>query len=217
MLRAKSLDLPANEIDDLLLVSCRSSKPIPAADLMQQMDNWVNVVKARGYPYLFSSLGDFQSFGTTLKSKLNGVGINAGDVRVQGSSLRKADPGDIDLASVVSQSDFDSYLKSGYSNRVKKNGNPIDMSNMTHQDLVNLTNDITQNPTLYNDVAKSDFKFNFTKKVINATPNKNVIPGFRNLLTEMQDAFPALGADKIKNVQVQQIGSEFDLSPFLNM
>jgi hypothetical protein len=58
----KSLGLTDDVIDDLLYISCREAKKINANELMIQIDNWVNIVQKRGYPYRFKSLSEFVEF-----------------------------------------------------------------------------------------------------------------------------------------------------------
>lgn len=214
MMRAKSLKLSAKEVDDLLLVSCRTDKQIPASELLKQMDNWVNVVKARGYPYKFNSASEFAEFGANLKAKLKGLGIDSRDVRVQGSSLRSPAANDIDLAVMIKQADFDDLIRKAYSGRVKKDKVPVDMSKMSHEELVALSDDIFANPKAYNGTARSDFNYNFPNGIIKATPDKKVVQGFKDILSYIQNDYPHLNMD---NITIQKHGSGFDLDPYLNL
>lgn len=133
---------------------------------------------------------------------------------MQGSAVRTPGANDVDLAVVINQSEFDIFMKNGYSNRIKKNGISIDMSNMSHQDLLNLSKDITQNPSIYHGVARNDFNYNFPNKIIKATPDKGVISGFKDRSNEIQVEFPNLN---IENITIQEYGSTFDLKPYLNL
>lgn len=178
------------------------------------MNNWVNVVKPRGYPYRFNNLSEYQQFGNRLKIKLTEINVSNLDVRVQGSALRKPNAEDVDLATIIDQSEFDNIIKIGYSNRITKNSIPVNMSNMSHQELIDLSNDIFTNPNLYNAIGRNDFNYNFPSKIINASPDKGVVSGIRNLLTEIQAEFPNLN---IKNITIQESGSVFDLKPYLNL
>ncbi|GAA3523211.1 hypothetical protein GCM10022393_42490 [Aquimarina addita] len=100
--KGKALGLSDDVIDDLLFISCRDAKLIDADGLMKQMDNWVNVVQKRGYPYKFADIVEFNRFKSDLKNRLNSIGISNSDVRIQGSSLRSPDASDVDLVAMVS-------------------------------------------------------------------------------------------------------------------
>jgi hypothetical protein len=126
---------------------------------------------------------------SSLKFKLSRIGVSINDVRIQGSSLRTEAAGDIDLAVVINQSEFDNYLINAYGNRIRKNGQPVVMNGMNHQDLSNLAKDIVENTQSYNSISRSDFLYNFENQIIKATPDKGVIPGFRPLLDEIQRSF----------------------------
>jgi hypothetical protein len=113
MLRARSLDLSPNELDDLLFTSSRVAKQITAMNLMRQMDNWVNIVKVRGYPYLFSSVSEYDQFGDVLKKLAQDFSIPSNKFNMQGSSLRNSnigEIGDLDIAYRVDNVTFDNLV-----------------------------------------------------------------------------------------------------------
>ncbi len=129
LLRAKSLNLPTSETDDLLFTSCKVSKQISAQNLMQQMDNWVNTVQVNGYPYLFNSIPEFDQFGTVLKNLANDFDIPIDKFHMQGSSLRKSnlnEIGDFDIAYKVDESTFNN-LVTQFTNAAS---NPTTVSNI---------------------------------------------------------------------------------------
>jgi hypothetical protein len=136
--KGKKLNLSDDIIDDMLYISCRNAKPISASELILQMDNWVNVISRRGFPYRFSSIGEFNQFKQELKSSLNNIGVTTSDVRIQGSSLRTPRANDVDLAAIISESEFNNFLINRFSSRITKNGISIDLRNKTTQQLLDI-------------------------------------------------------------------------------
>ena len=212
--KGKDLNLADDVIDDMLFISCRDAKQIGAADLMTQMDNYVNVVLKQGHPYKFSDIGQFNTFKNELKTGLNDIGVSTSDVRIQGSALRTPNANDVDMVAVISKDEFDDVLKSFYNGKVKKNGVEVDMTNMNSQQLKDLSDDISRNPSSYNGIAKSDFNYNYTKQIINAKPDKGVIDGLKNLKDNLQLKYPNLN---IENIAIQTSGGMFDLKPFMKL
>jgi hypothetical protein len=82
---------------------------IPPDELKQQMDNWTNEVKPRGYPYLFDSEEQFQQVTGKLNDLGEQFGLPKGQMLVQGSSLRTPGAKDVDLALIVPDKEFDDY------------------------------------------------------------------------------------------------------------
>jgi hypothetical protein len=82
---------------------------IPPEDLKQQMDNWANEVKPRGYPYLFDNAEQFQQVTGKLSDLGEQFGLPKGQMLVQGSSLRTPGAKDVDLALIVPDKEFDDY------------------------------------------------------------------------------------------------------------
>jgi hypothetical protein len=82
---------------------------IPPDELKQQMDNWANEVKPRGYPYLFESEEQFQQVTGKLNDLGEQFGLPKGQMLVQGSSLRTPGAKDVDLALIVPDKEFDDY------------------------------------------------------------------------------------------------------------
>ncbi|GAA3523226.1 hypothetical protein GCM10022393_42520 [Aquimarina addita] len=63
----KRLDLPDNEIEDIILNGCRDSKAFSKEELISQSNFW-KAVKDRGYPNLFKSLIEYEKFSSVIKS-----------------------------------------------------------------------------------------------------------------------------------------------------
>lgn len=102
----KSLGYGQHTIEDLIFVGSKIEKRIPAAELTLQMNNYVNVVAKRGFPYKFSSAQDFANYSAEVKGLLSKHGIPIDDIRIQGSSLRTPDAKDVDIAVFVSEDKF---------------------------------------------------------------------------------------------------------------
>ena len=88
MARGCQLGLDDKVIEDLMFTGSRASKPISAAELIRQMENYALDVRPRGYPYRFDNPESFERFRIRLLEGLQQVGLPTNDVRIQGSSLR---------------------------------------------------------------------------------------------------------------------------------
>jgi hypothetical protein len=107
----RRLGLTEKEIEDLMFVASRVEKRISSEELIQQMTNYATVVKERGYPYRFESQEQFNAFKADLIAELQKFGLETGDVRIQGSSLRKPDAKDVDVAVLVDRETFQQMLE----------------------------------------------------------------------------------------------------------
>jgi hypothetical protein len=75
------------------------------------MANWANVVKPRGYPYLFENLSRFEEFKGAVQTLVKKYGLPKGDLVLQGSSLRTPLAKDVDIALFLSDADFAKYAE----------------------------------------------------------------------------------------------------------
>ena len=82
---------------------------IPPEDLKEQMDNWADEVKPRGYPYHFQTAEQFHEFGGKLNDLGEAYGLPKGTTIVQGSALRTPGAKDVDIALIVPDREFDDY------------------------------------------------------------------------------------------------------------
>jgi hypothetical protein len=119
----EQLGLDAKSIEDFIFTGSRADKPISSVELIQQMNNYVNIVSKRGFPYKFDSAKDFINFKTELKDLLSKNGIPVDDICIQGSSLRTANAKDIDIAVFVSENVFNS-LSSKMIKGIQQRANP---------------------------------------------------------------------------------------------
>jgi hypothetical protein len=94
---------------------------------------------SRGYPYGFKDKASFEVFGATLRDGIvgkttpaGGIPVPTGDAAVQGSAVYRSTPGDIDVALLVDQGQFDKLIEQSFANAVAKvrarGGDPLRMT-----------------------------------------------------------------------------------------
>ncbi len=210
----RALKLTDDEIDDLLFVSSRDAKRLSATELVEQMDNWVNVIRPRGYPFRFQNKEQFEQFSRELKEGLDNIGVSSKDVRVQGSSLRNPEANDVDLVAIISRDEFDDIIRKTYKEKIIREGQVVDISNMNSKQLHELAEDIALNKSKYNRKAYDDFRYLMKEQIINAKPDKKVIKGLKQLKDTIRATYPNLN---VENIAIQPQGSSFDLKPFINL
>jgi hypothetical protein len=125
----ENLGLDSKSIEDLLFTGSRVKKSISPNELVRQMDNYVNIVSKRGFPYKFNSAKDFVSFTIDLKGLLAKSGLPVDDIRIQGSSLRTPDAKDVDIAVFVSEGQFNE-LSQGMIEGIQRRANPYAASSI---------------------------------------------------------------------------------------
>jgi hypothetical protein len=69
------------------------------------------VTRTRGFPYGFESMAHFERFKQSIRAALTKFGLPTADIRVQGSSLHKLTPGDVDVAVVVDQTEYNRLVQ----------------------------------------------------------------------------------------------------------
>jgi hypothetical protein len=106
---ARKLGLDDELTHDLICTANRKGKHIPMAVMKKQMQDYVMVVRPRGYPFGFHNLQAFQQFQTATQSLLQSLRIPALSIRVHGSSLRKPDAQDLDLLCIADAAGFHAY------------------------------------------------------------------------------------------------------------
>jgi len=143
------------------------------------------MIKKRGYPFKFKDLDDFLSFSQDLKVGLKKLGVPINNIRIQGSSLRTPKANDVDIAVIVDQLQFDNFLKAKYNKKILKNGEAIEISNLSSEELLSLAEEVRANKSIYNRMAVDDFAFSVVTKQINAKGSKEIIPNFKNMKNEI--------------------------------
>ncbi len=88
--------------------------PIDIDEVIPQVRNHHDAIAPRGYPHLLSSVTEFKALGDdVVRTSLRKYGIGKGEIRLQGSSVRKldaADVKDLDVAVLLDKGDFDDIL-----------------------------------------------------------------------------------------------------------
>lgn len=165
--KGKDLGLDNDTIGDLIYIGSRNDviergqlvkKRLSSQELIGQMDNWVNIVKERGFPYRFDDLDAFNTFKSQLLGELASLGLSTTDVRLKGSAVRKPTAGDLDITVVLTQKEFNSLIVESYGANIKKNGEKIDISNMNDQELKILASEIDSDNSKAFNLGAKDFK-----------------------------------------------------------
>ncbi|MHA7831420.1 MAG: hypothetical protein ACX93O_09985 [Flagellimonas sp.] len=215
--KGKTLSLSDEVIDDFLLISCRNSKAISSSELIVQMDNWVNVVKQRGFPYRFNSLGEFNQFSNDLKNGLNSIGLPINDVRIQGSSLRTPNASDLDLVAFIDDVSFNNFLKSAFgTNQIKKNGMNIDVTQMSDIELSQLASDIDADisRTIFNSKSRTFANSFATRKISAKSTTPELVSGLNGLKNTISGQYSGLN---IEDISIMTTGGNLDLKPFIKL
>ncbi|HEY5959799.1 MAG TPA: hypothetical protein VIV60_24765 [Polyangiaceae bacterium] len=214
--KGKQLGLDDKTIEDLIFTGSRKQKPITADELMQQMENWTEVSK-RGYPYKFESAEQFKAFSNDLVGKLDAAGIPTDDVRIQGSSLRNPNAGDVDIAVFVDDSTLDNMLVQRYDGRAalaneanpSKAGTPLQLAGKSHEELMQLAEDISKHPEAYNGQA-STFANAMRNRIISS--KSDISKPLKTAAHDTRNQYPSLN---VEGISIEVKGGAFDMSPSL--
>lgn len=207
--KGKELGLSSSVIEDMIYTGSRKAKAISAADLMQEMENWGNVVSKRGFPYRFADLEQFKAFSKDLIDGVRSVGLPVDDVRVQGSALRRPTANDVDLAVFVEQSVFDKLLIDRFHARIAKGTTKISLTGKSHAELAALAADIEANPGSYNAQAGT---FQNAVKTGIISSKSDIIKPLKTVRADIAAKYPHLN---IEAISVLLKGGKFELKPDL--
>jgi hypothetical protein len=209
--KGKELGLSDKVIEDLIYTGSRKAKAIQADELIGQMEHWVNVINKRGFPEKFANLEEFQQFSQDLLTGVKQAGIPADDIRIQGSSLRKPDAQDVDIAAFVDERSFDNLLIQRYHEKIiiKESNEKVSLNNKSHDDLVKLANDIAANPQKYN-AQGGTFQNALLNGIISS--KSDIIKPLKNVRKEISAKYPHLNVEAI-SVLIK--GGRFDVKPDL--
>ncbi len=209
---AKVLDL--SDQDLLGFIKVGNIKDLSFSQLKRQMNNYVNIVLKRGYPFKFKGLGEFKRFSNDLLKELKKINIPIDDVRIQGSALRKRNAKDLDLGVFVDNDLFNNYLKSAFKDKVKLDGKIIDIESMSNDDLLKLADDIFQNTNT--NASSRTFANAIKSGKISARTNKPRIMGraYRDIIDTLNKKYPNLN---IEDISVQKTGGKLELKPDLKI
>ncbi len=209
--KGKELGLSDRLIEDMIYTGSRTAKAIGAAELMQQMENWANVISKRGFPYKFVDLAQFRQFSKYLLDGLRKAGLPTDDVRIQGSALRKPTANDVDVAVFVEEATFDRLLIDRYHERIaiKANGTKIPLKGKTHAELVKLADDIAANPNKYN-AQGGTFQNAIKNSIISS--KSDIFKPLKDIRAELAQKYPDLNLEAI-SVLIK--GGLFEVTPDL--
>jgi hypothetical protein len=211
--QGRRLGLDDATIENLIFVGSRNDKPITPTDLITQMDNYVNVVNKRGYPYKFTSLDQFEAFKGDLKSSLSNTGISTSDVRIQGSSLRNPNANDVDIAVFIDNAEFNQILINRYAGRASlSNGTALELAGKSHDELLAMSQDILQDSSnKYNAQART-FAKAMQERIISS--KSRILKQLKTATKEVSSKYPELN---IEAISIMTKEGNFDLKPFLEV
>jgi len=226
--RARGLD--DQTIEDLIYIGSRNNvidnstvpptihvKQIDAATMLAQIDNFTQTVSPRGFPYRFDDMAQFQAFSNALVDSVAGQGLDASNIKVQGSSLRKVEAKDVDVAVFISKEKFAEIIATHFQGDAKlapvgkKAGAALPLAGKSYDDLMALAQQIDANPAAYNAVART-FKHKMLSGLINSEGHES--PQIRAVHAAIAGAFPA---QNVESVSLAIAGGAFDLKPAMTV
>lgn len=211
--RARKLKLSIEDFVGFIQVG--NIKKIKLTELLQQMDDYVNIVKKRGYPFKFRNLSEFKRFSNDLLLELKKIAIPIDDVRIQGSCLRKKLAKDVDLAVFVDDDIFNNYLREAFKGRVKLNNQIVDISKMSNDDLIRLANKINNlNSNAISRTFANAIKSGKISALTKITNKKRIIDGHREIIDLLNKKYKDLN---IEDISVQKYGGKLELKPDLKL
>ncbi len=209
--KGKELGLSDKVIEDLIYTGSRKAKAISADELIGQMEHWVNVISKRGFPEKFTDKNEFDQFSQDLLQGVRNAGIPADDIRIQGSSLRKTSAQDVDIATFVDEPTFDGLLIQRYHERItiKETNTKVSLNDKSHDELVQLANDIAANPAKYNSQGNT-----FQNALLNGiiSSKSDIVKPLKTASKEIQNKYPHLN---VESISVLIRGGKFDVKPDL--
>lgn len=113
---ALDLELTTKELDDFVYISCRTGPPPPdkrivSSELREQMSYWRSTIKQQGYPSKFFSIEAYNIFSQRLKTLMKSYNLPSERVFIQGSSLRKVNSDDVDVAVFLTSTELNTFLR----------------------------------------------------------------------------------------------------------
>ncbi len=209
--KGKELGLNDKVIEDLIYTGSRKAKAISADELIGQMQHWVNVISKRGFPEKFTDKNEFDQFSQDLLQGVRNAGIPADDIRIQGSSLRKTSAQDVDIATFVDEPTFDKLLVQRYHERItiKETNTKVSLNDKSHDELVQLANDIAANPAKYNSQGNT-----FQNALLNGiiSSKSDIVKPLKTASKDIQNKYPHLN---VESISVLIRGGKFDVKPDL--
>lgn len=210
--RGKELGLSDKLIEDFVYTGSRIAKAITAADLIKQMENWVNEISQRGFPYKFTDKAQFEAFSKNLVDAVRAAKLPTDDVRIQGSSLRKPLADDVDIAVFLNETAFDKILIDRFNERMAfADGRKISIAGKSHNELVKLGQEIEASPKNYNGQART-FMNAIRSGIVNS--KSDIMPALKSIKAFLADKYPNLN---LQTISVLIRGGLFDVKPDLQV
>ena len=209
----KALQLDMSLEDLRGFVKTGNIKEIKSVELLKQMDNYINIVLKRGYPFGFRNLKEFEQFCDILKSELSSIGLSTNDIRIQGSSLRKLKPKDLDLAVFIDDSNFNNLLRNAFEGKIKLNGKIVDISIMSDNELMNLSENIFNNDKT-NAVSRTFARSFIDRKISSKTKHPPIFKYGNLLKKKLNEKYKQLN---IEDISIQTKGGKLELKPDLKI
>jgi hypothetical protein len=205
--RGRGLGLDDGMIEDFIFVGARDKKPLTASELMTQMNNYVNVVSRRGYPYRFQDAASYRRFEQDVRTRVQGINLPNTDVRLQGSALRNPNARDLDVAIMVDPKTFRRLSIQRFIGRVKENGKVINIESMSDQELLNLARRIDKDRIDKSGIFNSQAK-GFMYNILSGKINREDVPGLKQLERYLIDTYGET------DVSVMIGRGELDMNPY---
>jgi hypothetical protein len=203
----RKLGMTDKAIEDMIFIGSRIEKKIPYSNLLTQMKNYVKDVLVRGFPYTFKNLITYTKFKNRLLTGLEKIKISIKDVRIQGSSLRSTAAKDTDIAVFLDEVDFDALLVSRFNKAIKLNKNAIDLTNKTHDELMQLAKQIEADTKgTYNAQART-----FSYAMLTGKIRPQDVKELGKLIDDLEVDFGPL------DISIMNRGGNLDLEPSLQI
>jgi hypothetical protein len=167
---------------------------------VQQGMRDLDAAKARGFPYGFKDKATFEEFGKILKTGVasepvpsGGMAVPTTDAMIQGSAVYRPGPGDIDVALLVDEAQFDRLIEQSFAKECAKiSSRGINPLRMTMSDATS-----SAEKTLANAVETGIIKRN------------KVVPR----LSDIRDKLEAVSGTDV-DLSVVKRGGKFDRGPY---
>jgi hypothetical protein len=214
----KDLDLDDDIIVNFLYIGSRTKKPQTPETLIGQIRVYGDEVSVRNYPYKFSSIEEFKDFSKDLKAKIAATGVPTHSVIVQGSAVRKRNPGDLDLAVITSKTEFNDLIIKAFNGKISLDGKNIDIAGYNSKQLMELAEKIDirnkNNPIPESDISMKLRYAIFDQKIITNTDD-GILPKMANLKESLTKDYQ--GTYDYVSLHIFSSVSHFNITPYLDL
>lgn len=216
--KTQHLGLDDETIVNFLYIGSRTKKYQTPDTLIGQMTIYGADVAIRKYPYKFSSFREFEDFSKVLKAKIAAFDVPVHSVIVQGSSVRKKNPGDLDLAVMTTESEFNDLIVRAFNGKVTLDGKNIDTTGYNSNQLLDLAKKIDlrnkNNPIPESDIAMKFRYAIFDRKIITNVED-GILPGMARLKQDLTNEYQ--GTYEKVSLHIFSKDSHFNITPYLDL